>query len=231
MIDGPPLILIRQQLLDLPVPLLGPDAKLQIFLGDRIPVLVHHHDGQQVADGGEKQAVEIVLRALADRVADHVQNHLPDDEEEDPERDVAQGPAVLERVHHEDDLHDDVDEQADGVEQVQHHEQADRVRGCQPGFSLEGQDRDRAREQEHADGGAAEKPDGLRGAVLVELEADEAVDQEAGAEGGGEAVLHGGEVGVSVRARRDDARVEDQGCEGQHHVDVEESGDFFATYI
>lgn len=196
MIDSPPLILLRQQLLDLPVPLLGPDAKLQIFLRDRIPVLVHHHDGEQIADRGEEQAVEIVLRAFADLVADDVENHLADDEEEDAEGDIAQRPAVLEGVRHEDDLHDDVDEQADGVEQVQHHEQADRVRRPQPGLALECQDRDGAGEEEHADGGAAQEPDGLRGAVLVELETDEAVDQEAGAEGGGEAVLHGGEVGV-----------------------------------
>ena len=68
-------------------------------------------------------------------------------------------------------------------------------------------------------------------AIFVELEADEAVDEETGAEGGGEAVLHGGEVGVGARAGRDDARIEDKGREGQEDVDVEEGCDFFAAYI
>lgn len=46
LINCAPFILLRQQLLDLPIPLLGTNAKLQILFRDRIPVFVHHHYGQ-----------------------------------------------------------------------------------------------------------------------------------------------------------------------------------------
>lgn len=122
LIDRAPLIVLRQQLLNLPTPLLRADTELQILPCDRVPVLVHHHHRQQVADRGEEQSVEVVLRGFADRAAEEVEDHLPDDEEEDAEGDVPQGPAVLQRVRDEDDLHDGVDEKADAVEQVEYYE-------------------------------------------------------------------------------------------------------------
>ena len=64
-----PILLRRQQLPDLPIALLGPDTELQILARDRVPVLIHHHDGQQIAYRGEEQPVEVVLRAFADLVA------------------------------------------------------------------------------------------------------------------------------------------------------------------
>ena len=155
-----------------------------------------------------------MLGGLADLVAKDIQDHLPDDEEEDPEEDMQQRPAVLQRVGDENDLHDGVDEEEDAIEEIQHDEQAHRVRGAEPGFALEGQDRDGERDEEHADGAAAQQPDGLPRAVLVQLEADEAVDEQGGAECGGEAVGHGGEVGVGAAAGGDDAGVEDQGGYG-----------------
>lgn len=214
LIDRASLIVLRQQLLNLPVPLLGADTELQILPCDRVPVLVHHHHRQQVADRGEEQPVEIVLRGFADRAAEEVEDHLPDDEEEDAEGDVPQRPAVLQRVRDEDDLHDGVDEQADAVEEVEHHEEPHGVGGPQPGEVLEGEEGDGEGDDEGAGGAAAQEPDGLPRAVLVELEADEAVDQQAGAERGGEAVLHGGEVGVGGGAGGDDAGVEDEGGYG-----------------
>ena len=177
LISRAPPILLSQQLLHLPIPLLRPHAELQIFLRDRVPVFIHHHDCQQITDRREEQPVQIVLRRLADLVAEDIEDHLPDDEEEDPEEYMQQRPAILQRVGHEDDLHDGVDEEEDAVEKIQHHEQAHRIRGAEPGFALEGQDRDGERDEEHADGAAAQQPDRLPRAVLVELEADEAVDQ------------------------------------------------------
>lgn len=155
-----------------------------------------------------------MLHGFADGAAEEVEDHLPDDEEEDAKRDVPQRPAVLQRVRDEDDLHDGVDEQADAVEQVEHDEQPHGVGGAQPGEVLEGEERDGEGEDEGAGGAAAQEPDGLPRAVLVELEADEAVHEQAGAERGGEAVLHGGEVGVCGRAGGDDAGVEDEGGYG-----------------
>ena len=117
-----------------------------------------------------------MLCAFANLVADDVQDHLSHNEEKYPKGDVSQRPSVLQGVRYKYDLHNDVDEQTYSVQEVQHNEQAHRIRRPEPGFALERQDRDRAGEQEHADGGAAQKPDGLSGAVFVELEADKAVD-------------------------------------------------------
>lgn len=71
--------------------------------------------------------------SFADGRAEGVQDNLARDEEEDAEGDVAQRPAVLEGACHEDDLHDDVDEELDGVEQVENHEDADGVGGSKAG--------------------------------------------------------------------------------------------------
>lgn len=132
-IDRRPPVLLRalwQQLLDLPV--VHPDAhrELQVLLGDRVPVLVHHHHRQQVARRGEEEAVEVVRDALADARAEGVEEDLAGDEEEDAEGDVAQRPAVLEGAGDEDDLHQDIDCKLDGIEQVEHDEDADSVSGA-----------------------------------------------------------------------------------------------------
>lgn len=176
LIDRASLILLRQQFLDLPIPLLRAHTELQIFPRNRVPVFIHHHHSQQVTDRGKEQPVQIVLRRLAYWPAEDVEDHLPDDEEEDAEGDVPQRPAVLQRIRHEDDLHDGVDEQADAVEQVQHHKQPHGVGRPQPGEVLEREEGDGERDDECAGGAAAQEPDGLPRAVFVELEADEAVD-------------------------------------------------------
>jgi hypothetical protein len=61
------------------------------------------------------------------------------------------------------------------------------------------------------------------------LEADKAVDEQAGAEGGYEAVLGGGEVRVGGRTRGSDASIEDERDNGQKEVDVEERSDLLAA--
>lgn len=59
------------------------------------PYLVHHHDGEQVADCREEQPVKIVLGGITDGRAEDIQYHLADDKEKYPEADVAQWPAIL----------------------------------------------------------------------------------------------------------------------------------------
>ena len=115
---------------------------------------------------------------LADFVSNGVEDHLTDDEDEDAKGDVDEWPAVLEGICDEDDLHDDVDKEAQGVEEIKDHEETERVERSEPTFVFESKDADAAAEDEHPDGCAAEEPNGHSGAVFVELEADKAIDEE-----------------------------------------------------
>ena len=106
---------------------------------------------------------------------------------------------------------------------------AHRLHRSKPDLIHKSQDRHGARNKKHNDGTAAQQPDRLLGAILIQLEADETVDEQTGAQRRREAVLHRDEVGVHARRRGDDARIQDEGDDGQEHVDVEEGGDFLAT--
>ena len=192
--------------------------------------LVDHHDCEEIADGGEEQTVQIVLDAVADGVAEGVQDNLSDDEEEDAENNVAERPAVLECAHDEDDLADEVDEEEDGVDDVGDDEDADWVLGVHTRPILKCEKGDGTADNEHGEGGQAQQPDRQGRAVLVQLETDKAVDEQAGAEGGYEAVLGGGEVRICGRTRGSDAGIEDERDNGQEEVDVEERGDLLAAF-
>lgn len=170
-----------------------------------------------------------MLDAVANGVAEDVQNDLSNDEEEDTENDVAEWPAILECAHNKDDLADEVDEQEDGVDDVGNDENADWVLGIHTGPVLEREKRDGTADNEHGEGGQAQQPDRQGRAVFVQLEADKAVDEQAGAEGGYEAVLGGGEVRVGGRTRGSDAGIEDERDNSQKEVDVEEGSDLLAT--
>lgn len=104
--------------------------------------LVDHHDGEQIADCGEEKPIEIVRRILADHDAEDVEDDLADDEEEYAEADVEERPAVLQRVDHKHDLHHEVDEQEYAIEDVENHEEADRVCGTETRPAFEGEERD-----------------------------------------------------------------------------------------
>lgn len=123
---------------------------------------------------------------------------------------------------------DDVDEQEDCVDQVEHDEEPQGVIGCQAP-AHERHQGDASGQDEHADRGAAEKPDGLCGPIFVELEADESIDQKTGAQRGGEAVLRCSKIRICARARRDDPGIQDQRRHGEKHVYVKECRDLFAT--
>jgi len=137
-----------------------------------------------------------VLDIVADRVAEHIQDHLPNDEEEDAKRDVTQWPAVLERADYEDDLAHNVDEQEDGVHDVGDDEDADGVDRAQAGPVLESQERDCAADNEHGERREAQQPDRECRPVFIQLESDEAIDQQTRAQSGCKAILCGGEVRV-----------------------------------
>lgn len=137
----------------------------------------------------------------------------------------------MQGVEHEDELHDDVYGEADGRDKVQNHEEADGLGGTEAGPALERSQRDEERDDEEGEGDAAQEPDGERGAVLIQLEPDETVDEQAHTQCRREASLHSYKVGIWIRSWRDDAGVDTQRYEGQEHVDVEKRRDFLATYL
>ena len=112
---------------------------------------VDHHDGKEVTDGGEEQAVEVMLDLVADVGGKDVENDLSGHEEEDAKANVAQWPAILQRVDDEEDLHDEVDPDADGIDDVQDDKEADGVGGPQAGPALEGHERDGKRDDKHGE--------------------------------------------------------------------------------
>ncbi|KAG5457596.1 MAG: hypothetical protein BJ554DRAFT_2349, partial [Olpidium bornovanus] len=55
----------QQFFAELPVSARPGDGKLQVLLGDRIPVLVDHENGQEVERAAEEKPVHVVVRARA----------------------------------------------------------------------------------------------------------------------------------------------------------------------
>lgn len=140
---------------------------------------------------------------------------MADDKEEDAKRNVAERPAVLQGARNEEDLHYDVDKQLNGVQQVQDDKQADRVGGRKTSPALKSADGDEECDGKCDQRAGTQQPYRQRGAVLVQLEADEAIDKQAGDESAGEAALEGNKVWIWTRAGRHDAGVDNEGEEGE----------------
>lgn len=113
--------------------------------------LVDHHDGKQIADRGKEQSIQIVRRVVTDQDAEDVENDLADDEEEHTEANVKQRPAILKCVDYEHDLHDNVYQYEDAVEEVEDNEEADCVCGTKASPALEGQEGNGESDDEHSD--------------------------------------------------------------------------------
>ena len=166
---------------------------------------------------------------LADVGAEDVQHGLSNDEEEHAKDDISEWPPVLEGVDDQQNLHDQIDKYENAVENVQDDEHAHGVPGTQSGPALERQKRHDAGDDEHERRKEAQQPDRQCRAVLVQLEADEAVDEQADDQRGREAILGCDEEGEGAVVGGDDAGVEDQRDGGQGHVDVEEGRDLLAA--
>ena len=191
--------------------------------------LVYNHDREQIQQRRDEQPVHVMLHSIAHHLAKHIQNDLPDREAEHTKGNMEQRPSLLQRPHHQKDLHDHVHSQEDRAENVDHNEQPDRVVRTEPRPALEREERDRKRHDEGQETGDPEQPDGERGAIFVELEADEAIDHQTYGCRGCEAEAGGDEVGVCAARGWNDAAVDDEGGECEERVGVEECGDFFAT--
>ncbi|OLL26019.1 hypothetical protein NEOLI_000193 [Neolecta irregularis DAH-3] len=227
---GPAVVVGEQALLDLPDVGLHADAELEILLCDRVPELrvsratrrgrhlVDHHDGEQVCDGDEEQAVEVVVCAGADGGRQRVQRDLAEREEEDAERDVEERPAVAQRCEHEVDLRRGVGGEDGGGRNVQHRKQ----RGGAADPAAERAQRDAAARQKHEQRRAAQQRQRQARAVLGQLEADGAVAQQAPARRGDQPALRGHRPRIHRRRRAHDARVQHQRHRRQQHVQVQE---------
>ena len=137
-----------------------------------------------------------MLHSITDRIAKHVKNHLPNHKKEHSKRNIAQRPAILQRINHEYNLHNDINRQRDRRNEVQHHKEPNGVRGSHANPAFKCSQGDKEGDEEHEAGDATHHPDGEGGAVFVELESHEAIYEQADAECGCETVLHGCEVGV-----------------------------------
>jgi thiamine kinase-like enzyme len=80
--------------------------------------LVHHHHSEQVAYGAQKQSIQVMRCPSADRVAQRIEHDLSNDKEEEAEANIAQWPPILQRIHHQQNLHDHIHRQKDGVEDI-----------------------------------------------------------------------------------------------------------------
>lgn len=110
------LTLPAEQALDLPYRLLGADRELQVLFSDGIPVLVHHHHGKKCAQCREEGAINVVGDGITNGDREAILDDLADDEEGGTKQDVADGPAVVQGAKDEDELKDDVDDDAGEVE-------------------------------------------------------------------------------------------------------------------
>lgn len=103
----------------------------------------------------EEHAINIMLDRVADVCAEHDENRDADAPECGAEREVAERPAVVERLEHEQQLRDEVDERADDREEDVEDEEREWLHVGEPGDRLEGRDGDEEGEPEHGKAGAA----------------------------------------------------------------------------
>lgn len=99
--------------------------------------LVHHHDSQEVQESREEEAIHVVLHVRANGLGQGVKQDLANNEGENTEADVPQRPALLQGAHNQKSLHNDVDEEEDGGENVDDHEEANGVFRVQAAPALE----------------------------------------------------------------------------------------------
>lgn len=228
-VDGAAVVVLREELLDLPVVHSGADREFEILLGDGVPVLVDHHDAEQVADSGEEKTVKVVSGGNANLAAESVQDDLANNKEEDAKDDVAKGPAVAERAQDKKNLQHNVDGELDGVEQVENDKEANSVDGAEAGPALERSERNEEANREGDKRADAHHPERQGRAVFVELESYKTVDKKTSNGGVGEAVLNGDKVRIRVAAGGHDTSVDDERDKGEKHIEVEEVEDLLTA--
>lgn len=92
--------------------------------------LVDHHDRQEVTEGSEEQAIQIMLDLVTDGVAESIKKNLANDENNKSKGNMTQRPAVLECIQNKQKLHNQVYRYANCVQDVEDHKQADGIGGA-----------------------------------------------------------------------------------------------------
>jgi hypothetical protein len=100
-------------------------------------LLVHHHDGQKRKEGGEKETVQIVFDGIADGDVEAVNDGLADGEKCGSKDNVANRPSVVQSADDEDELKDDINDDAKCVEDVGNDPETQGLGGCHSGYTLE----------------------------------------------------------------------------------------------
>ena len=105
---------LQEGLFDFPNCCLAANTEFEILLRDRVPVLVDHHDTEEHAESEEEETVNVVFDGIADCHAEGEEDNLGDSEEGGTEEDITNRPPVVECTGHEDELGDDIYDDADG---------------------------------------------------------------------------------------------------------------------
>ena len=108
------LTLSQEGLLDFPNCCLTANTEFEILLGDRVPVLVDHHDTEEHAESEEEETVDVVLDSIADGHAEGEEYNLGDSEEGGTKEDITNRPPVVECTSHKDELGDDIYDDTNG---------------------------------------------------------------------------------------------------------------------
>lgn len=103
-------------ILNLPDIVLTSHTKFQILLSDRVPILIHHHDGEKGADGAKEIAVDIMLSSLTELNTDSQLEYLTEDKKGQSKQDITQRPAIIQSIQDQNDLHHHVDEEEYTIE-------------------------------------------------------------------------------------------------------------------
>lgn len=170
-----------------------------------------------------------MAHSVADLAAEGVQDDLPNNEEEDAEGDITKRPAILKRTRDEQNLHGHVHKELHRVKQVQHNEKPDGVGRSEANGALESRERDEEADSEGNEGDDAQHPDGQRRAILVELETDKAVDEQARHECTAQTVLDTDKIRPWFAPRWNDTSIDNQADACEEDVEVEKRKDLLAT--
>ena len=108
------LSLSQEGFFDFPNSRLTANTEFKVLLGDRVPVLVDHHDAKEHAESEEEETVDVVLNSIAYCHAEGEEDNLGDSEEGGAEEDITNRPPVVECSGYKDELGDDVYDDTNG---------------------------------------------------------------------------------------------------------------------
>lgn len=158
-----------------------------------------------------------------------VENDLARHEEEDSKRNISKRPSVAESPGDKQNLHDQVDEQLDCVQDVENDEETDCIPGSQARPALERRQRNEETNGKGNERADAHHPHRQRRAILIQLEPHKAVDEQTRHQRTRQPILHAHKVRIRLTPRRGDTGVDDERDEAEQHVQVEEAEDLLAA--